>query len=142
MTAVRPRSTGCPGYTVTRERTPKTAKEARRLAHVALCTWGLDDDAEIAALLLSELVTNAVRHACGRSVRIVIDRPATDRFRVAVVDRSPRQLPQLRTLTADADDGRGLFLVHELSDQWGCDLLGPGRRPWGKRVWAEVRVSG
>ncbi|WP_233221401.1 ATP-binding protein [Streptomyces carminius] len=141
MTAVRPRRTGHPGYNVTKTRTPQTAQDARRLARVALCAWGLENAAETAALLLSELIANAVRHACGPSIRIVIDRPAQDRVYVAVVDRAPRQVPEVRAPGPEAVSGRGLVLVEELADRWGCEVLGPVRRPWGKRVWAEMTVS-
>ncbi|MEC4020452.1 ATP-binding protein [Streptomyces sp. H27-D2] len=141
MTAVRPRRTGHHGYTLTKTRVPETAVEARYLARVALSAWGLDDMAETAALLLSELVANAVRHAHGPTVRIVVDHPADDRVYVAVVDRSPRQLPEMRTPDPDDVNGRGSLLVDELADRWGYDLMGPGQRPWGKCVWAEMQVS-
>jgi anti-sigma regulatory factor (Ser/Thr protein kinase) len=108
---------------------------------VALCAWGLERAAEVAELLLSELVANAVRHAHGPAVRIVVDRPAADRVYVAVVDRAPLRLPEMRSPGPDAVSGRGLILVDELADSWGCDLMGPGKRPWGKRVWAEMKVS-
>lgn len=132
-----------PGYSLTRPRTPETAEEARRLARTALDGWGLDVDAvDSAALLLSELVSNAVRHAHGGAVRVLVLRPGPDRVRVAVVDRAAAKLPQLRTPTFDAVDGRGLLLVSELADRWGYDLLwAGGSRPWGKRVWAELKVS-
>ncbi|MGW1887780.1 ATP-binding protein [Streptomyces sp. NPDC001970] len=142
MTAVRARSTGYPGYNVTKPRTPETAAKARRLARAALYAWGLDDAAETAALLLSELVANAVRHAHGPSVRIVVDRPADDRVYVAVVDRAPRRFPEMRALDPDTVHGRGLILIEELADRWGYDLMGSRQRPWGKRVWAEVKVGG
>lgn len=142
MTAVRPRSTGHPGYNQTKQRAPETATEARQLARVALSAWGLDDAAETAALLLSELVANAVRHAHGPSVRIVVDRPASNRIYVAVVDRAPQLLPAIKTPGPDAVSGRGLVLVNELAHRWGYDLMGTGPRPWGKRVWAELRVDG
>ncbi|MEU6965092.1 ATP-binding protein [Streptomyces chrestomyceticus] len=141
MTAVHSRSTGHPGYNVTRARVPETAEEARDLARIALSAWGLQDEGETAVLLLSELVTNAVRHASGRSLRIVVDRPASNRIFVAVVDRAPGKWPQMRPPSVDADDGRGLVLVARLADRWGYTFLGPGRRPWGKKVWAEVKVS-
>ncbi|MFC9624599.1 ATP-binding protein [Streptomyces sp. NPDC056930] len=142
MTAARPRRTGYPGYNTTQTRAPETAEEARRLARVALCAWGLDDAAETAALLLSELVTNAVRHAHGPAVRIIVDRPADDRVYVAVIDRAPQRLPEMRTPAPDDVNGRGLVLVDELADRWGYDLMGSGARAWGKRVWAEMKVSG
>ncbi|MGW6009157.1 ATP-binding protein [Streptomyces sp. NPDC055210] len=141
MTAARPRSTGHPGYDVTRPREPRTAGEARRLVHVVLSTWCVDDAEETAVLVMSELVTNAVRHARGRSIRIIVDRPADDRVYLAVVDRAPGRLPTPRTPTAGDDSGRGLPLIDDLADRWGYDLLGPGTAPWGKRVWALLEAK-
>ncbi|MEW1830365.1 ATP-binding protein [Streptomyces sp. NPDC088196] len=84
---------------------------------------------------------DAVRHAWGPSVRVVVDRPADDRVYVAVIDRSPHQLPEPRTPEPDEQSGRGLLLIETLSDRWGYDILGPASRPWGKRCWAELRVK-
>ncbi|TLQ38632.1 ATP-binding protein [Streptomyces marianii] len=141
MTAARPRRTGHPGYNLTKPRQAATAQDARRLARVALAAWGLDDEAATAALVLSELVANAVRHAWGPSVRIAVDLPTADRVRLAVVDRAARRLPELRVPAPGDTTGRGLLLVEECADRWGYDLLGSGIAPWGKRVWAELKVS-
>jgi anti-sigma regulatory factor (Ser/Thr protein kinase) len=108
---------------------------------MALATWGLNDDADTAALIMSELVANAVRHAHGHSLRIIVDRPAHDQVYLAVVDRDSRRLPQMRTQDSDAVSGRGLFLVEAVTDRWGYDLMGPSSCPWGKRVWAELKVT-
>ncbi|MFF0170185.1 ATP-binding protein [Streptomyces prasinus] len=137
----KPRASGYPGYSETMTRTPETAEKARRLARVALCAWNLQDAEDSAALLVSELFANAVRHARGESVRVIIDRPEVDRVYVAVVDRAPRQLPVLREARPDDINGRGLALVEEMADRWGYDLMGSGRVPWGKRVWAEMKVT-
>ncbi|MGW5868299.1 ATP-binding protein [Streptomyces sp. NPDC055239] len=140
-TAAWPCGMGHPGYNLTRSRGPATAEEARRLVRDALAAWHLEDDEETTVLLLSELVANAVRHVYGPLVRILIDRRADGAVYVAVVDRAPRRLPQMRTPRPDDFGGRGLLLVDGLADGWGYDLLGPGLRPWGKRVWATVKVS-
>lgn len=136
-----PRSTGYPGYSLTLARTPESAGEARRLVRVSLAVWGLDAHADTAALLMSELVTNAIRHARGPALRISIDRPAPDRVQLAVVDRAPAALPHLRAPSLGGTGGRGLLLVDELADRWGTDLKGSGARRWGKRVWADLDVS-
>lgn len=86
---------------------------------------------------MSELVTNAVLHASGPSLRIIVERPADDRVRLAVVDREPNRTPQLRAPGPDDATGRGLLLVDNAADRWGYEVLGPHVRPWGKRVWAE-----
>ncbi|MEW2397946.1 ATP-binding protein [Streptomyces sp. NPDC046862] len=102
----RPRMKGYPGYRLTADHAPETAEEARRLARVALAMWGLDNEAETAALVMSELVANAVRHAHGPRIRLTVNRPALDRVYLAVTDRSPDRHPALltprRTPSADA----------------------------------------
>ncbi|MEU6664246.1 ATP-binding protein [Streptomyces sp. NPDC046821] len=139
--AVHPRRIGHPGYNVTMAREPETVAEARRLVRVSLATWGLDDATEAAELVMSELVTNAVRHARLGAVRLIIDRPAEDRVYLAVVDRSPGVLPHLKVAGIEDVTGRGLLMVDVLTEQWGYDLLGVGPRHWGKRVWARLAAA-
>lgn len=140
-TAARSRPTGPPGYTETLPRAEETVQTARSLARAAVATWGMDGLARAAELVMSELVTNAVLHAWGPSVRVIVERPASDRVRLAVVDRAPQRTPELRTPGPDDATGRGLLLVDEAADKWGYDVLGPHLRPWGKRVWAELKVA-
>ncbi|MGJ5899402.1 ATP-binding protein [Streptomyces niveiscabiei] len=137
--AVRPRSTGHPGYSVTLPRTPETIGEARLLARVVLGTWRLSDHVvEDAVLLLSELVTNAVLHGDGPKIRITVDRPRPHRVLLAVRDRAPDRVPQRRTPGPHDESGRGLVLLDELTAGWGWDRWGTARKPLGKRVWAEL----
>ncbi|MFI8992165.1 ATP-binding protein [Streptomyces antimycoticus] len=140
-TAAQPRSTGYPGYNLNGRRVPETAEEGRCLARVALAAWGLDAEAETAALVMSELVANAARHARGATIRMTVNRPAEDRVYVSVIDRAPLHLPQLRAPGPDAVQGRGLLLVKAVSHRWGWDYMGTGTRPWGKRVWSELLVN-
>ncbi|WP_432097480.1 ATP-binding protein [Streptomyces sp. bgisy100] len=125
------RPTGCPGYSETLPREPRSAAAARRLVRVALAAWGLDDLADDGTLIVSELVSNAVRHARRESIRVVIDRPEARRVRIGVVDFS-QACPVRGNPGATDESGRGLALVGELAEAWGTDPL-----PWGKRVWAE-----
>jgi anti-sigma regulatory factor (Ser/Thr protein kinase) len=90
---------------------------------------------------MSELVTNAVCHARGHSLRVIVDRPVDDRLYLAVVDRASSRVPMLRAPDRDDTEGRGLVLIDVLSDCWGYDLLGPARRPNCKRCWAELAVK-
>ncbi|MGW3569616.1 ATP-binding protein [Streptomyces sp. NPDC000941] len=139
--AAQPRRTGHPGYTLNGRRTPETAQEGRRLTHVALAAWGLADEAETAALIMSELVANAARHARGHTIRMTVNRPADNRVYVAVIDRAPLKVPTMLTPGPDAVQGRGLLLVDAVSHQWGWEYMGTGTRPWGKRVWATLVVT-
>ncbi|MEV0604651.1 ATP-binding protein [Streptomyces sp. NPDC050315] len=138
----RPRSTGHPGYSETHPCKRQTAEIARKLVTTACAAWELESLAEPAALIVTELIANAARHTRSRHIRIVVDRPSQTFIRVAVVDRSA-QAPKLRAATSDDETGRGLLLIDAYADRWGYDLLGcaPARSPWGKRVWAELRVK-
>ncbi|MFJ6298864.1 ATP-binding protein [Streptomyces griseoviridis] len=57
------------------------------------------------------------------------------------MDRAPSRPPVLGPPDDDDESGRGLLLIGALSDRWGYDLCGPGRRPWGRQVWAELLVG-
>ncbi|WP_055522572.1 ATP-binding protein [Streptomyces graminilatus] len=120
---------------------PETAAIGRRLVRDALAVWHLNDFADPAALIVSELVTNAVRHTPCRSIRLLVRRPGTTRVRVGVVDRAPSRLPVFSPAEVGDESGRGLFLIDQLADRWGYDLRGSGWRPWGKEVWAELRIK-
>ncbi|WP_376735799.1 ATP-binding protein [Streptomyces broussonetiae] len=84
----RVRQTGCPGYSETLPREPESAAAARRLVRTACFVWGLDDLSEDGALVVSELVSNAVRHARRDTIRVGIDRTGAGRVCVGVVDFS------------------------------------------------------
>ncbi|WP_079056162.1 ATP-binding protein [Streptomyces caeruleatus] len=115
---------------------------ARDLVRTACITWGLTEEmTDTAALVIVELLSNAVRHAWGPSVRITVDRPSDKRVRLAVVDRAPDRLPHLHIPQDEEQSGRGLVLIEALSERWGYDRLGPAARPWGKSCWAELSVK-
>ncbi|MEU9989352.1 ATP-binding protein [Streptomyces sp. NPDC048045] len=125
-----------PRQSVTLASEAVTVPVARQIVREACEAWGMGADAaETGALLMSELVTNAVRHGHSHSVRVIAEHPRPDRLRVAVVDKSLR-MPEMHHAKPGAFGGRGLLLVDLLSDRWGTDLL-----PWGKRVWAEIVIK-
>ncbi|KQX81310.1 MULTISPECIES: ATP-binding SpoIIE family protein phosphatase [unclassified Streptomyces] len=99
---------------------------ARRLARRALSRWGLDDLADEVELLVSEVVTNAVRYA-ERPVTLRLLR--TDILRCEVGDDSP-QLPRQRRARDTDEGGRGLFLVNRLARRWGATRLSTGKVVW------------
>ncbi|MEU5270551.1 ATP-binding protein [Streptomyces hygroscopicus] len=128
-----PRPAGHPGYSQTMRRVPESAEAARTLVRTALAAWGQQDLIEDAALVISELVSNAVHHARLESIRVIVTRPSEKCVRLGVVDRS-RNIPYLRTdSNGDNTRGRGLLLVDALTDRWGTD-----RYRWGKQVWGEL----
>jgi anti-sigma regulatory factor (Ser/Thr protein kinase) len=107
---------------------PAAVAEARGRVRAAIAAWKAPVDEEAAALLTSELVTNAVRHTAGGTVTLGI-RCTRNRLRVDVHDMSPSP-PVLTAVPADAETGRGLMLVAGLSAEWGCY-----RTPGGKVVY-------
>ncbi|MFW6690372.1 ATP-binding protein [Streptomyces sp. MAR4 CNX-425] len=107
---------------------------ARRLVSTSLRVWSLDAADAAACLVISELVTNAVRHARLAAVIVRVSRVGPRRVRVAVVDLS-RTPPTLIDADVDDESGRGLATVAAVSTAWGVDTL-----PWGKRVWADLDV--
>ncbi|MEU5095050.1 ATP-binding protein [Streptomyces sp. NPDC020996] len=137
MTDERSRPEQDPRRSVTLASEAAAVPVARQIVREACAEWGMDPDAvETGTLLISELVTNAVRHGHSHSVRVIAEQPRPDRLRVAVLDRS-RRMPELHIVGPDALGGRGLLLVEALSDRWGTDLLTSG-----KRVWAEIAIKG
>ncbi|MFD3518045.1 SpoIIE family protein phosphatase [Streptomyces sp. NPDC058657] len=106
---------------------------ARRLARRALERWGLEELSDSVELLVSEVVTNAVRYA-ERPVTLRLLR--TDVLRCEVGDDSP-QLPRQRRARDTDEGGRGLFLVNRLTRKWGATRLSSG-----KVVWFELGLPG
>lgn len=109
-----------------------TPARARRLARSALERWGLEELTDSLELLVSEVVTNAVRYA-SRPVTLRLLR--TDVLRCEVGDDVP-QLPRLRQARATDEGGRGLYLVNRLARRWGATRLSTG-----KVVWFELNHS-
>ncbi|MFF4748836.1 SpoIIE family protein phosphatase [Streptomyces sp. NPDC002514] len=105
---------------------------ARRLARRALSRWGMEELSDSVELLVSEVVTNAVRYA-SRPVTLRLLR--TDVLRCEVGDDVP-QLPRLRQARATDEGGRGLYLVNRMARRWGATRLSTG-----KVVWFELNRS-
>jgi anti-sigma regulatory factor (Ser/Thr protein kinase) len=107
-----------------------TPGAARRFVVDALTRWGVDGPSlDDARLVLSELTSNAVVHAC--SPFSVTIRPEGSLVRISVQDTSPVR-PALRDNGVMGTSGRGLRLVAALSDDWGVDVTADGR-PSGRR---------
>lgn len=107
-----------------------SAGVARELVTWQLRDWKVEALCEDAALVITELVTNAVRHArCDLELRMV---HMDGGIRLEVSDCSPRWLVPRRAGPND-ETGRGLQLVDALSDRYGVEPDGDG-----KRVWVEM----
>jgi anti-sigma regulatory factor (Ser/Thr protein kinase) len=103
---------------------PVAAAAARRYVRTAIESWAVPADPYVAALLTSELVTNAIRYS-GPSVRLFVT-CSCGHLRVYVHDTSP-EWPAPLSAAADAEDGRGLMLVDTLSTEWGCYRTSAGK---------------
>jgi anti-sigma regulatory factor (Ser/Thr protein kinase) len=119
-------------YAENYERVPESAAAARRLVGQALDSWGLACLADTATLVLTELVSNAIRHASGEGMRVNVTRLTERRVRVSVLDRDCSR-PRMQEPEPGGERGRGLFIVNAESAAWGVDLL-----PGGKRIWADL----
>ena len=111
---------------------PSSATRARTLARERLEASCPTDALEIVALLVTELVTNAILHARTPLLLTLESRPG--HVRICVEDESNDQ-PAVRSYESDAVTGRGLALVEQLASTWGVDTT-----PSGKVVWCEVPV--
>ncbi|MYY10976.1 ATP-binding protein [Streptomyces sp. SID4919] len=115
----------------------QSPRAARAFAHSVVedeAPGACADHLDTVALVVSELVTNAVRYGSrpGDDVQIVVDADMS-RTRVEVIDRTRRRPRRRRTAPEDTR-GRGLLLLDALTDRWGFVV-----RPTGKAVWAEVQ---
>jgi anti-sigma regulatory factor (Ser/Thr protein kinase) len=113
---------------------PSAAAEARRQVRAAVCTWDIPVDPDVAVLLTSELVTNAIRHEVSGTITLAVT-CSRDQLRVDVYDTS-RSLPMVVEAAVDAETGRGLMLVATLSAEWGFYCT-----PAGKAVYFALALQ-
>ncbi|MGW5651494.1 SpoIIE family protein phosphatase [Streptomyces humi] len=111
---------------------PSAVAGVRAAAAGLLRDWGLEEEAFTLELILSELVTNAIRHATGPiGVRLIHDRSL-----VCEVSDGSSVSPHLRRATTMEEGGRGLFLVAQFADSWGTRYTSAG-----KVIWTEQRLA-
>jgi anti-sigma regulatory factor (Ser/Thr protein kinase) len=107
--------------------TPYSVRMARFYVRAALTYHGLDDYAEDAEAVASELVTNAIAHASAAAVNLeLMHLDDSDAIVVVVTDPSPLP-PVKRHPPAGAEHGRGLHVVEALSARWGWTPQPPGK---------------
>jgi PAS domain S-box-containing protein len=112
---------------------PAVVADARRQVTARLAGWGLDDAAFVTGLVVSELVTNAIRHAESPiQLRLIRDRTL-----ICEVSDGSSTAPHLRRARAFDEGGRGLLLVSQLTQRWGTR-----QTPHGKTIWAEQALPG
>jgi anti-sigma regulatory factor (Ser/Thr protein kinase) len=113
--------------------TPKltAARRARSLIRRPLRQWGLAELIPATELVVSELVTNAVRYAQSKiSLRLVLE----GALFCEILDDSAA-LPRLRQAADDDERGRGLQVVSQIAQRWGTRRTGTG-----KVVWCELPI--
>ncbi len=110
---------------------PAEAAEVSHLRAEAvhrLGLWGLEELAFSTELVVSELLTNAIRYATG-PIRLQLIR---DRTLICEVTDAGQTSPRVRYAESDDEGGRGLFLVSRIAQRWGTR-----HTPEGKVIWAE-----
>jgi anti-sigma regulatory factor (Ser/Thr protein kinase) len=112
-------------------RLPDAVMHARRFTTRTLRAWDLTDLTDVAQLVISELVTNALVHTHG-AVRLDLTLTG-DRLRMAVSDSSPRAPARPVVVDWEATGGRGLLLIEAMSGAWGSVPVSGG-----KQVWSEI----
>ena len=131
-------------HAVTCELTPRpeSVRASRDFTRITLQRWGIAEAADAAELVVSELVTNALRHGMLSARRMPGEHP--------IGLRLLRQAPYLMCLVTDpggdvpvqrdsgecAESGRGLNVVESCSVRWGWQVLDDG----GKAVWALLQA--
>ncbi|MFJ5595196.1 SpoIIE family protein phosphatase [Streptomyces noursei] len=112
---------------------PSAVAQVRAAAVRKLIEWGLAEEAFTTELILSELVTNAIRYAAGPiRVRLIHDRSLI----CEVADHSSTS-PHLRHAASTDEGGRGLFLIAQLAERWGTRYTGDGKVIWTEQALPE-----
>ena len=111
---------------------PPSIPVARHVVLELLRVWGVPHDRDDAALLVTELVSNAVDHVRGEA-GLTLEVTTSERWlRIGVVDGSSVH-PVVQELSLDRARGRGLLMVQVIADRWGAE-----DHNGGKRVWFEL----
>ncbi|MEU1275486.1 ATP-binding protein, partial [Streptomyces sp. NPDC005799] len=111
---------------------PSIVADAREAAMRQLDAWGLEEVAFTTELVVSELVTNAVRYGGGPiGLRLIRDAAL-----ICEVTDSSNTQPRLRRARTTDEGGRGLFLVAQLTTRWGSRY---GQS--GKTIWTEQNLA-
>ncbi|MFC5253286.1 SpoIIE family protein phosphatase [Streptomyces nigrescens] len=111
---------------------PARVSDVRAAAIRRLSQWGLDGVAFAVELLLSELVTNAIRYGAEPiQVRLIHDRTL-----ICEVSDTSSTAPRMRLAASTDEGGRGLFLVAQLAQSWGTRYTTDG-----KVIWAECALD-
>ncbi|MGW0548240.1 SpoIIE family protein phosphatase [Streptomyces altiplanensis] len=119
---------------------PSAVAEVRKGVARRLADWGLEEEAFTTELILSELVTNAIRYgAAPIRVRLLYDRTL-----ICEVSDTSSTAPHLRYAATTDEGGRGLFLVAQFAERWGTRYTENGKVIWSEQTTGagEPAVSG
>ncbi|MEV7421929.1 SpoIIE family protein phosphatase [Streptomyces sp. NPDC091212] len=109
---------------------PAQVADARDNASAQLAAWGLTEAAFVTELVVSELVTNAIRYGAD-PIRLRLIR---DRTLICEVSDGSSTAPHLRRAHAFDEGGRGLLLVAQLTQSWGTRQTASGKTIWAEQV--------
>ncbi|MFE1172380.1 SpoIIE family protein phosphatase [Streptomyces sp. NPDC058773] len=112
---------------------PSTVATARSWATAQLAAWGLENASFITELVVSELVTNAIRYAAAPvQLRLIRDRTL-----ICEVSDGSSTAPHMRRARLSDEGGRGLLLVAQLTQRWGTRHTREGKTIWCEQLIAE-----
>lgn len=114
---------------------PQDVGRVRAAASDQVSAWGLDDLVFTTELVVSELVTNAIRYASAGPVQLRLIR---DQTLICEVSDSGYTSPHLRRAASDDEGGRGLFIVAQTTQQWGTRYTATGKIIWAEQALPPV----
>lgn len=107
---------------------PNEVERTRNLVGESMRRWGVADDGGVAALLVSELVTNALRYGA-QPMRMVAKHTEAG-LRIEVHDGRGGEPPRLRPAQPDSTTGRGMMIVDALAARWGWSEFAGDKQVW------------
>jgi hypothetical protein len=117
---------------------PSSVKLARLMVRAALWDWQIDHLADTAQLIMSELVSNAIKFGNGAEALVCPGGGlGTETLVIEVTDDNPEP-PTIIDADSDDENHRGMFLVDALSSKWGVDLLECGKIVWARLEYGET----